>query len=121
MSWKNFRQLKGQIFQVYTQYFRKRALLLGVDLKSQDTLLNYIGGIHSYLTHTILMFNPNNLDEVCVHAMNLEARGKIFFEEGSRKKPFKGKGKEKGVKWKGQKNSSVKQEGEKITFKHCSK
>ena len=67
------------------------------------------------------MFNPNNLDEVCVQAMHLEARGKIFFEEGSRNKPFKGKGKEKGGKWKGKKNSSVEQEGEKITCKHCSK
>ena len=47
MSWQNFRQLKGQTVQYYTQEFRKRALLLGVNLNSQDTLLKYIGGLYS--------------------------------------------------------------------------
>ena len=64
MSWHNFRQFKGQTVQDYTQEFRKRALLLGVNLNSQDTLLKYIGGLHSYLKHTILMFNPTNLVEI---------------------------------------------------------
>lgn len=50
--------------------------MLGIQLQSQDTLLKYIGGLHSYLQHTILMFNPTNLDEVCVQATHLEARGK---------------------------------------------
>lgn len=121
MSWKNCIQLKGQIVQDYTQEFRKRALLLGVNLNSQDTLLKYIGGLHSYLKHAILMFNPNNLDEVCVQATHLESRGKNIQEDGSKRKPFKGKDKEKGGKWKGKKNASVKKEGEKITCKHCSK
>ena len=35
MSWKNFRQLKGQSVQYYTHEFRRRALMLGVDLHSQ--------------------------------------------------------------------------------------
>ena len=39
MDSQNFRQLKGQNVQDYTQEFRRRALLLGVDLQSQDTLL----------------------------------------------------------------------------------
>ena len=69
--------------------------MLGVYFQSQDTLLKYIEGLHSYLRHTILMFNPNNLDEVCVQATHLKARGKNTLEEGS-EKPFKGKGKEKG-------------------------
>lgn len=75
MNWQNFKQLKVQNVQEYTQEFRRRALMLGVDLQSQDTLLKYIGGLHSYLRHTILMFNPTNLDEVCVQATHLEARG----------------------------------------------
>ena len=45
MSWQNFRQLKGQSVQEYTQEFRNRAWLLGVNLNSQDTLLKYIGEI----------------------------------------------------------------------------
>ena len=107
-SWQNFSQLKDQTVQEYTQEFRKRALLLGVNLNSQDTLLKYIGGLHSYLKHTFLMFNPNNSDEVCVQATHLEARGKNIQEEGSKKNPFKGKVKEKGGKWKGKKNACIK-------------
>ena len=85
MNWKSFRQLKGESVQDYTQEFRRRALLLGIDFHSQDTLLKYIGGLHSYLIHTILMFNPTSLDEVCVQATHLEARGKQSFDgnEGS--------------------------------------
>ena len=71
MNWQNFRQLKGQNVQEYTQEFRRRSLLLGVGLQSQDTLIKYIGGLHSYLNHTILMFNPSSLDEVCVQATHL--------------------------------------------------
>ena len=71
MNWQNFRQLKEQNVQDYTQEFRRRALLLGVDFQSQDTLMKYIGGLHSYLIHIILMFNPTSLDEVCVQATHL--------------------------------------------------
>ena len=96
-------------------------MIFGIDLSSQETLLKYIGGLHSYLRHTILMFNPTNLDEVCVHATHLEARGMNEYQEGS-KKPFyngdKGKRKFKGN---GKKNASVKKEGEKLSCKNCSK
>ena len=88
--------------------------MLRVYLQSQDTLLKYIGGLHSYLGHIILMFNPNNLDVVCVQATHYEARGKNTLEEGS-KNPFKGKEKEKGFKGKGKKNASIKKEGKKLT------
>jgi hypothetical protein len=121
MDWQNFRQAKGQNVQRFTQEFRRRALVLGVDLSSQETLLKYIGALHSYLGHTILMFNPSNLDEACVQATHLEARGRNETHEGN-KKPFshgdKGKRKFKGN---GKKNVAVKKEGEKFTCKHCSK
>ena len=64
---------------------------MGVNLNSQDTLLKYIGRLHSYLKHTILMFNPSNLDEVCVQVTHLEARGNNIQEEVSKKNLFKGK------------------------------
>ena len=94
---------------------------MGVDLSSQDTLLKYIGGLHSYLRHTIIMFNPTNLDEVCVQETHLEAIGKNVPQEG-RKNTFKGgdKGKGKFI-GKGKKNASIKKEGEKLTRKHCLK
>jgi hypothetical protein len=85
MEWQNFKQEKGQNVQSFTQEFRRRALVLGVDLSSQETLLKYIGALHSYLRHTILMFNPTNLDEVCVQAMHLEARGNKDTHEGFKK------------------------------------
>jgi hypothetical protein len=94
-------------------------LVLGVDLSSQETLLKYIGALHSYLRHTILMFNPTNLDEVCVQATHLEARGKNNTHEGFKKTYSQGdKGKKK---FKGRKNDAMKKEGEKFTCKHCSK
>ena len=79
--------------------------MLGVDLQPYDTLLKYIGSLHNYLRHTTLIFNPNNLDDVCVQATHLEEREKNTPEEGS-KNPFKGKEKEKGFK--GKKNASIK-------------
>eukprot|EP00253_Pinus_taeda_P018789 PITA_18789 len=61
MSWQTFRQLKGKNVQRYTQEFRKRELILGISLDSLETLSEYIGGLHSYMRHTILMFNPTKL------------------------------------------------------------
>ena len=58
MDSQNFRQLKGKSVQDYTHEFRRRALILGINLYYQETLLKYIGGLHRYLRHTILMFNP---------------------------------------------------------------
>ena len=75
MSWQTLCQLKGQSVQIYTLEFRKRALTLGISLESPETLLKYIGGLHSYLRHTIVMFNPTSLDDVLVQATHLEARG----------------------------------------------
>ena len=60
------------------------------------------------------MFNPTSLDEVCVQATHLEARGKNIQEEG-KKKPFKGGEKGKRFKGKEKKDSSVKKEGDKMT------
>ena len=43
MDWQNLRQGKGQSVQEYTQEFGKRALVLGIPLYTQETLLKYIG------------------------------------------------------------------------------
>ena len=49
MDWHNFRQGKGQRVQEYTQDFRKKALVLSISIHTQETILKYIGGLHSYL------------------------------------------------------------------------
>jgi hypothetical protein len=72
-EWLQLRQLKGKNVQAYTQEFKKKALALEIPLHTRETLLKYIGGLHSYLHHTILMFNPTNIDEVSVQATHLEA------------------------------------------------
>jgi hypothetical protein len=67
------------------------------------------------------MFNPSNLDEVCVQATHFEARGRNETHEGS-KKPFShGEKGKRNFKGNGKKNIVVKKEGEKFTCKHCSK
>ena len=66
MDQQSFKQGKGQSVQEYTQEFRKRAMILGVSLYTHDTFLKYIGGLHDYLNHIILIFNPTNIDEVSV-------------------------------------------------------
>ena len=55
---------------------------LRIPLYTCETLLKYIGGLHLYLRHTILMFSPNNIDEVLVQATHLEAsKGKHGFDD----------------------------------------
>lgn len=96
MSWQTLHQFKGQSVQGYTQEFRKRALILGISLDSPKTLLKYIGGLHNYMRHTILMFNPTSIDEVSIQATHLEARGKNGNPEvGGSSKPIESKNKEK--------------------------
>ena len=66
------------------------------------------------------MFNPSNLDDVCVQATHLEARGKHAndtFVKKSFTSDSKSKGKDKGKK----KMATVKKEGEKPTCLHCQK
>ena len=73
MDWKKLRQNKGQGVQDYTCEFKKKALMLGIPLYTQETLLKYVGGLHNYLRHHILMFNPINIDGFSVQAIHLEA------------------------------------------------
>ena len=79
----------------YTQEFIKRALTLGIPLYIQEMLLKYIGMFHIYLKHNIVMFNPTNIDEVCVQATYIESRGKNVKENFLNKfvQPVEGKNK----------------------------
>ena len=95
--------------------FRKKALSLGIPLYTQETLLKYIGGLHVYLRHFILMFNPFNFDEVCIKTTHIESSGRNTVFGSTRKVPptgIKRKGKEK-------RETTVKKEEEKPTCSHC--
>ena len=106
MRWKHFRQGKGQTVQEYTHEFRKRAISLNFPLYTQESLLKYIGGLHSYLRQSIIVPNPCNLDEVCVQETCLESRGKGTFIDKFDKKSSKSEEKSKG-EGKGKKIATV--------------
>lgn len=99
--------------------FREKPLTLGIPLYTQETLLKYIGGLHSHLKHTIFMFSRFNFDEVHVQATHIEVGERnISF---SSKKEFlpltevNKKGKERKA------TTQKKEEGEKSTSSHYQK
>jgi hypothetical protein len=100
IEWQHLRQGKGQNIQANTQEFKKKELSLGMPLYTHENILKSIGGMHSYLHHTILMFNPTNIDKVLVQDNHLESsKGKHAIED---KNPYKFENKSKG-KWKSKK------------------
>ena len=90
----------GEDIQYYTQYFKKKTLVVEFSLHSSETLIKYIVGLHSCLRHTILMFNPTSIDEVSIQATELKASKVKHGMENVYKRPPKFenklKGKEKG-------------------------
>ena len=78
---------------------------LEILLDTRETLLKYIGSLHSYLRHTLRMFKQTDFDEVCVQAIHIESGGRTFHSNFSKnsfknyetkgRKMVKGKGKGK--------------------------
>jgi hypothetical protein len=66
IEWKTLRKSKGQNVQSFTEEFRNKDLALNIPLDYYETLMKYIGALHSYIRHTFLLFNPTSLDKVCV-------------------------------------------------------
>jgi hypothetical protein len=83
--------------------------------------MKYIGTLHSYIRHTLLLFNPTSVDEVCVQSTHLENRGKHVQEDPTKKpsnfphKPFK------KFKRKDKKTTTIKREEGKPYCTHCKK
>jgi hypothetical protein len=85
MEWKTLEKNKGQTIQSFMEEFRKKYISLNIPLDSYETLTKYIGALHSYICHTLLLFNPASPDEVCVQATHLENRGKHVQEDPTKK------------------------------------
>ena len=66
------------------------------------------------------MFNPTNLDEVCVQATHTETKGKNTKGNFS-KKPFKPEGNKFKGKGKGKHTTTMKKERDKPSCTHCQK
>jgi hypothetical protein len=49
--------------------------------------MKYIGTLHSYIFHTLILFNLASIDYVCVQGTHLENMGKNV-QEDPMKKPF---------------------------------
>jgi hypothetical protein len=116
IEWQSLKLRKGQSMQEYTEGFHKMDSMLDVPLTTQETLMKYIGRFPAYIHNTIFMFGPNNLVEVFVQAMYIEAgktgvsvSGKSFAKKGG-----KGKGNVKKV------NLATMKE-DKISCMHCKK
>jgi hypothetical protein len=83
--------------------------------------MKYIGTLHSYIHHTLLLFNPTSLDEFFVQATHLENRGK-HVQEDPTKKPFNLPHKNfNKFKRKDKKTSIATREGGKPSCAHCKK
>jgi hypothetical protein len=85
MELQTLRQIKVQTVQSFTKEFRKKSLALNIPLDSYETLMKYIGPLHSYIHHTLLLSNPTSLDEVCVQTTHLENSGKHVQEDPTKK------------------------------------
>ena len=66
------KRIKGKNVQPYTQEHKNKTLALEIPLHTHETP-KYIGGLRSYLHHTISMCNPTNIDKVLVQVTHLEA------------------------------------------------
>ena len=49
IDWQHPEQAKGKNVQGYIQEFKKQDFPLGIPLYTHETLLKYIGGLHSYI------------------------------------------------------------------------
>lgn len=101
MEWQNLCQGKGQSVHNYTTEFRKKANMMGIALNSHEILFKYIGSLHSYLKHTLLLFYANNLDKFCVQATHHEAYDKLRDQDPKGKKQMNALTKKEDKKDKG--------------------
>ena len=75
MEWKHLRQSKDQNVQNFTKEFRKQALNLSIPLDSPEIVTKYIGSLHSYIHHSLILFESTTINEASVKVMHLESRG----------------------------------------------
>jgi hypothetical protein len=117
IEWQYLKLRKGQIVQEYIDGFRKMALMLDIPLQTQETLMNYIGGLPAHIRNTVFMFGPTNLDEVSVQATYIEAgKGGVSGESSSSRKEDKRK-----RHGNGKNENAVSKKEEKPSYKHCKK
>eukprot|EP00253_Pinus_taeda_P032964 PITA_32964 len=124
MDWQYLRQDRGQDVQSFIEEFRKHALNLDIALDPPEVLTKYIGSLHSYHRHSLLLFEPTTIDSTSVKTIHLENGGKNERDDHLKKPPFKPPNGKPKVKGKGKEKrtpSTKKDEGERTYFNHCKK
>jgi len=122
MNWQYLRQGKGQDVQSFTEELMKQALNLGIVLDTPEIVTKYIGSLHSYVWHSLLLFEPTTINAASVKEIHIENRGKNEREDQSRKPPFKPPNGKSKVKWKWKEKKTIAtKEGEWPYCNHCKK
>lgn len=81
--------------QNFTKEFRRQALNLRISLDSPYIVTKYIGSLHSYIRHSLLLLERATIDEPSVKAMHVE-RSEIHEQNDHQKRAATGK--RRGVK-----------------------
>jgi len=119
-----FETRKGQNVKIFTEDFRKQDLKLGISLDSPKVVTKYVGALHSYIKHSLLLFEPSTIDSVSVKVIHLESKGMNDKEDQPKKssfKPHNGKFKGRGKGKYKKATTSKKEEGENPSCTHCKK
>jgi hypothetical protein len=119
MEWKTLRQSKGQAIQSFREEFRKKYIAFNIPLDSYETLMKYIGALHSYIHHTFLLYNPTSIDKVCVEATHLKNMGKDVQEDPMNKPSNLPRKTFKNFKRKKNNTTTVTRKGGKPCCTHC--
>jgi hypothetical protein len=92
--------------QEFMTEFRKRAIQMGVSLKSPDMLVKYLGELLPQIHRQLMLFRPKTIDEANIQAQYLEGdkqkqqtnpHKQVEPQEKQRKKKNKKKWNEKKV------------------------
>lgn len=95
---------------------------MDIALDTPEVVTKYIGSLHSYIRHSILLFEPTTIDSANVKAIHIENMGKNERDDQSRKPPFKPPNGKSKAKWKGkEKITATAKEGERPYCNHCKK
>jgi hypothetical protein len=74
------------------RWISKNGINVRHPLKTQETLMKYIGGLPAHIRNIVFMFGPTNLDEVSVQAKYIEAgKAGVLGESSSSRKEDKRK------------------------------
>ena len=57
---------------------------LGIALDTPEVVTKYIGSLHSYIRHSLLLFEPTTIDSASVKAIHIENKGKNEREDQSK-------------------------------------